>query len=113
MNWIEDNGEARRELVKKISSDCTRLLDKIHLKYPHFIDLPPSQKVEDVLLDVCNFHVIDQPLPDGQLALCDFSCSTVFFNCDLPIEGDLQLFRTSTLAHELGHIVSCRQLCLT
>jgi hypothetical protein len=106
VDWIEDNSEGRRELVKRISSDCSWILEELHLKYPQFVALQPSRKVEDVLLDVCDFHVIDHPLPEGQVALCDFSCSTVFFNCNsqCPSWLDRPFFRLMTLTHELGHI---------
>jgi hypothetical protein len=67
-----------------------------------------AEKVEDILLDVCDFHVIDRPLSKGQLALCDFGRQTVSVNSEMSRfvhhKTDLQALRWSTLAHELGHI---------
>lgn len=105
MDYLDQAGEERRAHIKRLSADCEHLLDELHLKYPHLVDLPPALKVEDVLLDICKFHVIDIPLPLGQIALCDFSTSTVIFNSELKLEdGDIQHLRHGTLAHELGHI---------
>lgn len=94
--------------MKRLSADRDGLLREFDLTYPHRRESRPSEKVESVLTDICGFHVVDEPLCLGQLALCDFSSRTVIVNSDMERVVDkrtnLELLRRSTLAHELGHI---------
>jgi len=109
IDWFEEtSSEDRRELVKQLSTDRDLLLEKLALLYPRSEKALPSENVEAVLTDVCGFHVVDEPLARGQLALCDFSSRTVIVNSELEAnfkdDSGFELLRRSTLAHELGHI---------
>jgi hypothetical protein len=76
--------------------------------YPEFEDSPPSAWIEDVICTVCGFRIHDQPLPSGQLGLCDVANKLVLINSEMKIfmdpHVDLTAVRNSTLGHELGHI---------
>lgn len=107
MDWTEENSESRRQRIKSYSEDCSALLWDLHLMFPELEEKIPSEKVEDVLVEVCRFHVVDRPLPKSQLALCDFSNEIVMVNSEmdkLPVSVNYELLRRSTLAHELGHV---------
>lgn len=107
-DWFEGDENDRRTLVKRLSADRDDLLGRLFLLYPELEGSRPSELVEDVLVDICGFHVVDEPLGPGQLALCDFSNRTVIVNSELEQnmhhKANVELLRQSTLAHELGHI---------
>lgn len=108
IDWLPGDAETRRALVKRCSADREELTRRLDLLYPREKDRTSSEKVERVLTDVCRFHVVDEPLPSGQLAVCDFSNRLVIVNSEMGRfvhhKTCLDLLRRSTLAHELGHI---------
>lgn len=107
IEWLGDP-EDRKSLVKRYCEDRDLLLMRYDQLYPAQKDWTPSRKVEGILTDVCRFHVVDEPLPFCQLALCDFANRLVIVNSDMGSfahrEASVDLLRRSTLAHELGHI---------
>ena len=108
MTWGDGGPETRKHLLKRYSEDRNELLEKLAVLYPTLESLRPSEKVELVITDICQFHVVDEPLCKMQLALCDFRSKTVIVNSkmgeDVHHNTNLELLRCSTLAHELGHI---------
>lgn len=94
--------------MKRFSEDRDELLGELNLLYPRLEAAAPSEKVEIVLTDICGFHVVDEPLCFGQMALCDFSNRVVIVNSEMdrfvPDKERRDMLRPSTLAHELGHI---------
>lgn len=108
LDWHTDSREARQEFWDFCCSDRDELLNRYDCLYPQDADKTSAEKVEDVILDVCGFHVVDQPLGLGQLAFCDFMTKTVIVNSETEsFVNDgvcLERLRWSTLAHELGHI---------
>jgi IrrE N-terminal-like domain len=107
-DWFDGDAEERRALVKRFSADRDELLEQLAMLWEHFETLLPSQQVEAVLIDICGFDVVDEPLKLNQLALCDFEGRRVTVNSEMGKfvhhKTDLTLLRLSTLAHELGHI---------
>lgn len=107
-DWRTHTLEDRQEFLERCAEDREELLLAFDLMYPRFADRQIAEKVQDIILDVCGFHVVDQPLSLGQLALCDFGTKTVFVNSTMDrFVGEkvsLKCLRFSTLAHELGHI---------
>lgn len=108
VDWLAGNSEDRRSMVKRLNEDRDELIQEFDLRYPRLKNGRPSEKVESVLTDICGFHVVDEPLVPGQLAVCDFSSRTVIVNSDMEQlahhKTNVELLRLSTLAHELGHI---------
>lgn len=69
----------------------------------------PSAIVEDVLVDVCGYSLLESSLSDKQLAFCDLVQQRVVVSLRISEaaaakEPRTLALRRSTLAHELGHI---------
>lgn len=102
--WL---GDDRDDFIQRCRQDIEEVYESFFLLYEEREAEPPSAWVENLLEDVCLFRVFDRPLPDSQLAMCDFQNRIVMINSEMDrfVEQDLILnLRRSTLAHELGHI---------
>jgi len=80
IDWLANEPETKKNLIERFAEDRKELLACLSLRSAHYEKLLPSEVVEDVLLDVCGFHVVDEPLSRGQLALCDFGNRVVIVN---------------------------------
>lgn len=107
--WVYDGQVNLSEMFRLCGAERDRLIRKVVRRLPELEGLQPAEIVEDILLDVCQFAVFDEPLPVGQLALCDMGQQIVIVNSEMErfVKGkvDLQALRRTTLAHELGHVV--------
>lgn len=84
------------------------LLEAFLSAHPEFENLWPAEIVEDALI-FCRFHVVDEPLPLHQYALCDMGKRIVVVNSEMNRFvhkwTNLITLRRVTLAHELGHVI--------
>lgn len=99
---------ALKDLISKCAADRDLLLGEILKRYPEYDSAKPAELVELVILDCCNFHVVDRPLAHKQLARVNFGLRRVTIQSRMKSfvhqNTNLVALRRSTLAHELGHI---------
>lgn len=108
MNLWEHNSDwDRTSLLEHCARDCAQVTAHFLLEKPGFARKAPCLWLED-FLDFSGVVVMDQPLAPGQLGLCDLERGWIFFNSEMRWTKkrgrELASLRTSTLAHELGHL---------
>jgi hypothetical protein len=84
------------------------LLEGLFVAHPELEEMWPAEAVEDALI-FCGFHVVDEPLPRHQYAVCDMAQRLVVVNSEMSRFvhkwSNLTALRRGKLAHELGHVV--------
>lgn len=98
-----------RQLEKICRKDRDFLLAELERMYPRRArSEKPAEVIDDIITEVLDFHLVETPLPRGQLAVCDFDERTVFLSTRMAEavrpNTDLVALANSTKAHELGHI---------
>lgn len=98
-----------RRLEQTCRKDRDFLLAELERLYPgRSRSKKPAEVIDDVITEVLDFHLVEMPLPRGQLAVCDFDERTVFLSTRMAEavrpNTDLVALANSTKAHELGHI---------
>ena len=100
----------RRNLRERCRSDRDLLLDALVRRFGPVSQGPlfPAEVIDDVLTEVMGYELVDEELPKGQLAVCDFERRRVTVTTRLADnvhpKTDLVALANSTKAHELGHI---------
>ncbi len=100
----------RRALRERCRLDREHLLDTFAQRFGTETKglLIPAAVVDDIITDVLNYELVDEELPSGQLAVCDFERRRVTVTTRLADfvhpNTDLVALANSTKAHELGHI---------
>ena len=107
--WFYDGPVDLSEMLRLCGAERDRLIRQVVRRLPELDGLSPAEMVEDILLDVCQFSVFDEPLPVGQLAICDMGQQVVIVNSEMDRfvkeKVNLLALRRTTLAHELGHVI--------
>lgn len=106
--WNYDEALSHEDMTLVCQQKRDQLQELLFVEHPDLEDVWPAQVVEDALL-FCGFHVVDEPLPSNQLALCDMGQKLVIVNSQTHLFlhkwSNVQYWRWVTLAHELGHVV--------
>lgn len=94
-------------MVSWCTRDREELAGDFFFAHPQFEGQPAALWLER-FLDLCGIMVRDCPLALGQLGLCDIRERMIFINSRMHEfvhhKTNLTALRTSTLAHELGHL---------
>lgn len=105
--WDFHDGLDLETVIRWCSEDREMLSEEFFLARPEWEGKPAALWLEE-LLDLCRVRVRDCPLAPGQLGLCELSERTIYVNSRMSDfvhhSVDLEALRTSTLAHEFGHI---------
>ena len=103
-----DEARSSAETTALCEEKLEILLERLFLSHPKFETMWPAEFVEDALI-FCGFHVVDEPLPLHQYAICDIGQKLVVVNSEMGRFvhkwTNLTALRSVTLAHELGHVV--------
>lgn len=103
-----DEARSLAEATALCESRLEILLERLHIAHPELEGMCPAEIVEDALI-FCGFHVVDEPLPAYQYALCDMGQKLIVVNSEMGRFvhrwTNLTALRRITLAHELGHVV--------
>lgn len=97
------------ERIRAYEEDRDELLLELRSLHPRAKNKRPADLVEGVITDVCSYFIDERALPKGQLALCDAGANRVLWNSSAvdfldPRKVDFASLRSSTMAHELGHV---------
>ena len=103
-----DEARSLAEATAFCESRLEILLERLYIAHPALEGMYPAEIVEDALI-FCGFHVVDEPLPAYQCALCDIGQKLIVVNSEMGRFvhrwTNLTALRRIALAHELGHVV--------
>ncbi len=97
----------REQLIEWCRLDRELLLGEFRKRYGHSVERPASV-LDDVIVEMLGYELLESPLPSGQMALLEFDERRITVNSRMHEfvhpRTDMVGLINSTKAHELGHL---------